>query len=361
MKQALTVILAATILWTITGASAQPGQHNKQPKPADEQRAAVDQHQDAVDALREQIDQTLAAESGDFSALLGNAEPSFQERRDLARLRKELLEQSDAAQATVGEIEELDRQFRESNDQPLPGIHHLDSIVRPERIDALRAPISEKDQETLSSHKTDIRTKHEELNTLLADEKNYTLLADKSADYAALLAKDKKDLTGEERREYRDLRKKLIAGSEDAQILVDGIHEANVFFREANPALGRQFGKRRNSLRRAREDVVAVKAIQNNINEILAEESAAFADLLTQVDAGDATKEVRIEFRDLRLELIEATPGVAELDTGAKLLKKRVQHRARHARHHQGGGAVERPVVPGGAPTDDSEDVDSGE
>ena len=136
MKQALTVILAATILWTITGASAQPGQHNKQPKPADEQRAAVDQHRDAVDALREQIDQTLAAESGDFSALLGNAEPSFQERRDLARLRKELLEQSDAAQATVGEIEELDRQFRESNDPPLPGIHHLDSVVRPERIDA---------------------------------------------------------------------------------------------------------------------------------------------------------------------------------------------------------------------------------
>ena len=360
MKQALTVILAATILWTITGASAQPGQHNKQPKPADEQRAAVDQHQDAVDALREQIDQTLAAESGDFSALLGNAEPSFQERRDLARLRKELLEQSDAAQATVGEIEELDRQFRESNDQPLPGIHHLDSIVRPERIDALRAPISEKDQETLSSHKTDIRTKHEELNTLLADEKNYTLLADKSADYAALLAKDKKDLTGEERREYRDLRKKLIAGSEDAQILVDGIHEANVFFREANPALGRQFGKRRNSLRRAREDVVAVKAIQNNINDILAEESPEFLDLLTQVETGDATKEVRIEFRDLRLELIEATPGVAELDTGAKLLKKRVQHRARHARHHQGDGPT-RPVVPDRAPAADGDDVDSGE
>jgi len=352
MKQALTVTLAATILWTITEASAQHAQHNEKPQLSDEQRAAVDQHRDAVDALREQIDQTLAAEDSDFAALLGNAKPSFQERRDLARLRKELLEQSDAAQATVGEIEVLDRQFREDNDLSQPDIRHLDGVVRPERIDALRAPISEKDQETLSTHKAAIRTKHEELNSLLADE---------SDDYAALLAKDKKDLTGEERREYRDLRKKLIADSEDAQTLVDGIHEDNVTFRETNPALGRQFGQRRNSLRRAREDVVAVKAIQNNINEILAEESVAFFDLLTQVEAGDASKEVRIEFRDLRLDLIETTPGVAELDTGAKLLKKRVQHRARHARHHQGGGAVERPVVPGGAPTDDSEDVDSGE
>ena len=353
MKQALTVTLAAMILWTIAEASAQPGKHNKKPQPSAEQRAAVDQHRDAVDALREQIDQTLAEESGDFAALLGNAEPSFQERRDLARLRKELLEQSDAAQATVGEIEVLDRQFREGNDQPLPGIHHLDSVVRPERIDALRAPISEEDQETLSTHKTDIRTKHEELNTLLA-------VVDESGGYAALLAKDKKDLTGEERRNYRDLRKKLIAGSEDAQILVDGIHEANVSFREENPSLGRQFGKRRNSLRRAREDVVAVKAIQNNINDILAEESPEFLDLLTQVETGDATKEVRIEFRDLRLELIEATPGVAELDTGAKLLKKRVQHRARHARHHQGDGPT-RPVVPDRAPAADGDDVDSGE
>lgn len=351
MKQALTFTLAAMILWTIAEASAQSGKHNKKPQPSAEQRAAVDQHRDAVDALREQIDQTLAAESGDFAALLGNAEPSFQERRDLARLRKELLEQSDAAQATVGEIEVLDRQFREGNDQPLPAIHHLDSVVRPERIDALRAPISEEDQETLSTHKTDIRTKHEELNTLLAD---------KSDDYAALLAKDKKDLTGEERRDYRDLRKQLIADSEDAQILVDGIHEANVSFREENPSLGRQFGKRRNSLRRAREDVVAVKAIQNNINDILAEESPEFLDLLTQVETGDATKEVRIEFRDLRLELIEATPGVAELDTGAKLLKKRVQHRARHARHHQGDGPT-RPVVPDRAPAAAGDDVDSGE
>lgn len=352
MKQALTITLAATILWTITAASAQHAQHNKKPQLSDEQRAAVDQHRDTVDALREQIDQTLAAENDDFAALVGNAEPTFQERRDLARLRKELLEQSDAAQATVGEIEVVNQQFREDNNLPLPGIDHLDSVAHPKRIDVLRAPISEKDQETLSSHKTDIRTKHEELNSLLAG---------KDADYAELLAKDKKELTGEERREYRDLRKKLIADSEDAQILVDGIHEANVTFREANPALGRQFGKRRNSLRRAREDVVAVKAIQNNINDILAEENVAFAGLLKQVEEGDASKEVRIEFRDLRLELIEATPGVAELDTGAKLLKKRVQHRARHARHHQGGGAVERPVVPGGAPTDDSEDVDSGE
>ncbi len=351
MKQALTVTLAAMILWTIAEASAQTGKHNKKLQPSPEQRAAVDQHRDAVDALREQIDQTLAAEDGDFAALLGNATPSFQERRDLARLRQELLEQSEAAQATVGEIKELDRQFRESNDQPLSGIHHLDSVVRPERIDALRAPISEEDQETLSTHKTDIRTKHEELNALLADQ---------DSRYDELLAKDKKDLTGKERREYRDLRKKLIAGSEDAQILVDGIHEANVSFREENPSLGRQFGKRRNSLRRAREDVVAVKAIQNNINEILAEESVEFADLLTQVETGDATKEVRIEFRDLRLELIEATPGVAELDTGAKLLKKRVQHRARHARHHQGDGP-KRPVVPDRAPAAAGDDVDSGE
>jgi|ETNmetMinimDraft_26_1059896.scaffolds.fasta_scaffold03688_1 hypothetical protein len=352
MKQALTVILAATIFWTITEASAQFGQPNKKPQLSDDQRAAVDQHQDAVDALREQIDQTLASENGDFAALLGNAEPTFQERRDLARLRNELLEQSDAAQATVGEIEALNQQFREDNDQPLPGIRHLDSVVRPERINALRVPVSEKDQETLSTHKEDIRTKHEELNTLLADQ---------NARYAELLAKDKNKLTGEERREYRDLRKQLIADDEAARTLVDGIHEANVTFREANPALGRQFGQRRNSLRRAREDVVAVKVIQNSINEILAEESVAFADLLTQVEAGDASKEVRIEFRDLRLELIETTPGVAELDTGARLLKKRVQHRVRHARHHQGGGAPERPVVPDGAPTDDGDGVDSGE
>ena len=89
MKQALTVALAAMILWTITEASAQQAQHNKKPQLSDEQRAAVDQHRDASDALRGQIDQTLAAENGDFAALLGNAEPTFQERRDLARLRKE--------------------------------------------------------------------------------------------------------------------------------------------------------------------------------------------------------------------------------------------------------------------------------
>jgi len=355
MKQVLTITLAATILWTITAASAQHDQQNKKPQLSDDQRAAVDQHRDTVDALREQIDQTLAAENDDFAALIGNTEPTFQERRDLARLRKELLEQSDAAQAAVGEIEVVNQQFREDNNLPLPGIHHLDSVANPKRIDVLRAPITEKDQETLSTHKDEIQEKHKDLNDLLADE---------SDRYAELLAKsksDKKDLTGKERREYRDLRKQLIADNEAAQTLVDGIHEANVTFREANPALGRQFGKRRNSLRRAREDVVAVKAIQNNINDILAEENVAFAGLLKQVEEGDASKEVRIEFRDLRLDLIETTPGVAELDTGAKLLKKRVQHRARHARHHQGGGAVERPVVPGGAPTDDSEDVDSGE
>ena len=103
MKQALTVALAAMILWTITEASAQRGHHNENPQLSDEQKSAVDQHRDAVDqhrdavdqhrdavaALRDQIDQALAAENGDFSALLGNAEPTFQERRDLARLRKE--------------------------------------------------------------------------------------------------------------------------------------------------------------------------------------------------------------------------------------------------------------------------------
>ena len=358
MKQALTVALAAMILWTITEASAQRGHHNENPQLSDEQKSAVDQHRDAVDqhrdavaALRDQIDQALAAENGDFSALLGNAEPTFQERRDLARLRKELLEQSDAAQAMVGEIEVLKQQFREDNDLPPAGIRYLNGVVRPERIDALHAPISEKDQETLAAHKEAIQQQHKNLNDLLAEE---------SEDYAELLNKDKKELTGKERREYRDLRKRLIADSAAAQTLVDGIHEANVAFREANPAIGRQFGHRRNSLRRAREDVIAVKAIQNNINEILAEESAAFFDLLTQVETGDASKEVRIEFRDLRLELIETTPGVAELDTGAKLLKKRVQHRGRHARHHQGDGP-KRPVVPDRAPTDDGEDVDSGE
>ena len=73
----------------VTSPSAQYGQPNRKPQLSDEQRAAVDQHRDAVDALRGRIDQTLAAENGDFAALLGNAEPTFQERRDLARLRKE--------------------------------------------------------------------------------------------------------------------------------------------------------------------------------------------------------------------------------------------------------------------------------
>lgn len=52
-------------------------------------RAPKQSHRDAVDALRDRIDQTLAAENGDLAALLSYAEPTFQERRDLARLRKE--------------------------------------------------------------------------------------------------------------------------------------------------------------------------------------------------------------------------------------------------------------------------------
>jgi len=81
--------MSCKIPWTITEASAQYGQPNRKPQLSDEQRAAIDQHRDAGDALRGRIDQTLAAENGDFAALLGNAEPTFQERRDLARLRKE--------------------------------------------------------------------------------------------------------------------------------------------------------------------------------------------------------------------------------------------------------------------------------
>jgi hypothetical protein len=81
--------MGCKILRTTTEASAQYGQPNRPPQLSDEQRAAVDQHRDAVDALRGRIDQTLAAENGDFATLLGNAEPTFQERRDLARLRKE--------------------------------------------------------------------------------------------------------------------------------------------------------------------------------------------------------------------------------------------------------------------------------
>jgi len=81
--------MGCKILRTTTEASAQYGQPNRPPQLSDEQRAAVDQHRDAVDALRGRIDQTLATENGDFAALLGNAEPTFQERRDLARLRKE--------------------------------------------------------------------------------------------------------------------------------------------------------------------------------------------------------------------------------------------------------------------------------
>ncbi|HCN08380.1 MAG TPA: hypothetical protein DIT01_10640 [Lentisphaeria bacterium] len=81
--------MGCKILRTTTEASAQYGQPNRQPQLSDEQRAAVDQHRDAVDALRGRIDQTLAVDNGDLAALLGNAEPTFQERRDLARLRKE--------------------------------------------------------------------------------------------------------------------------------------------------------------------------------------------------------------------------------------------------------------------------------
>jgi len=81
--------MGCKILRTTTEASAQYGQPNRKSQLSDEQRAAVDQHRDAVDALRDRIDQPLAAENSDFAALPGNAEPTFQERRDLARLRKE--------------------------------------------------------------------------------------------------------------------------------------------------------------------------------------------------------------------------------------------------------------------------------
>lgn len=83
---------------------------------SEEQQTAVDGHRESVDALRDQIDQTLAGENKNFAALVANTNPTFQERRQLAHLRKELLQQSAAAQAAVQAIHTLNQQFREGND-----------------------------------------------------------------------------------------------------------------------------------------------------------------------------------------------------------------------------------------------------
>jgi hypothetical protein len=200
-------------------AANNPDIGNDRPRPerpelTDEQKEIIRQHHAALHQAQQELNAILVAadDSGRFAELLALEERTEEEQRELASLRRELIADSEEAQAKIREIHELNVAFREA---------HPHAHAAPARI--VRHTVH-----TIKRNVEAIHTLEEQIDTLLADA---------NEEYAALIAKD--ELTEEEAARLAELRRELIPEVDGAADLARSIHHLRHNIREKKVRIDR--------------------------------------------------------------------------------------------------------------------------
>jgi len=186
------------------------------PSLSDEDHATLKEHQEALKDKHDQINGILKADNDRYTELVDKEDKTPEDRHELMQQRRELILESEDAQAIVDEIRELNRIFHEENPD-----------IRPHRHPGLRR---------VKGDVGAIRGLRRNVNELLAED---------SSEFATLL--EKQDKTPEEMQQLQELRRELIADNPTAQQLRDSIrilknrihrpdrHERDFRFRRRSP------------------------------------------------------------------------------------------------------------------------------
>ena len=200
-------------------ASNNPDIGNDRPRPdrpelTDEQKELIRQHHAALHQAQQELNMILvnADDSGRLEVLLGIEERTPEEQKELATLRRDLIANSEQAQAKIREIQELNAAFREN---------HPHAKVAPARIV----------RHTVHSIKRNV----EAIHTL--EDQIDALLADANEEYRIL--SEKETLTEEESARLAELRKELIPTVEGAAALARSIHHLRHNIRETKVRVDR--------------------------------------------------------------------------------------------------------------------------
>lgn len=308
---ALTVAATVSMLGTSALLADEPSGGN--PTPTGEQLRQQFFQQQAL--CRQSIDDTLATESVDFKSLLEKPDKSFEDMRALAELRLELLKTSTAAQTMQATMETARAQFTAA---------HPELLGPPERGN--RPVLTDAQKQELAAHREQLQTKERTLDALLQQ---------LNAEYAVLLAKA--DKTPEEVRALLELRRQLIAGSPEAQALMEEIQTAIRTFREEHPfmaRLGRPQGQ--DLVEKVRNEVQVIRTLTEQVAEMLRETSPEYAALLAKENKTAADMAT---LEQMRKQLIAANPDIQKLVELREVVKNRLQRPNRPDR-------PERPTVP---------------
>lgn len=313
MKPAITT-LALLLLFTSVANAQRPGPDGRdRPELTPEQQQLVDQ----IHQVRADIHEALIAASQEYAALAAIENPTFEQRRQIAELRRALVptEAADLADDLRELTAQLQALFPERPSRP----------ERPTRQD-----LSEEQIAALEAHKDAVKALHGELIQLL-------IAADATGELGALVAIV--DPTPEQRRRMLALRRELIANSTEAQAKLDEIEALRLAFQEANPEIRPRPRRIARHLRQeVHQDLSAVRDLHDQLNAELAERSEEYAELLAKEDK---TPEDRARMMDIRQGLIDGDAelqGIADELADARQEVRQDVRRIRHVRDRFGSG-----------------------
>jgi len=174
----------------------KPKDKPERPELTEEQREALAEHRDSLKEKEAALNELLKKLSEDYAGLLDKEEKTPKEIREMLKLRRELIAESDEAQAVIEAIQEMIADFREENPD----------LARP------KLPQAGKNMAKVKAGLAAIKALTGEINDTLAG------LSD---EYSALLAKE--DKTEEDMLQLRELREELLAENPEAQKLAEAV------------------------------------------------------------------------------------------------------------------------------------------
>ena len=178
--------------------AAKHGGRNRGDKPASaEDRENIDAHHEAVRAKHNQLNELLVASSKRYAELVEQENKNPEEFREMMRLRRELISDSEQAQTILDDIRETNEGFHKDN----PGFRKQRG--REERGQEVRRN---------QTHVHLMRGMHHVIDETLAEE---------NPEYRELL--NKPEPTAEDRQAIAKKRLQLLANSKDGKALQAGL------------------------------------------------------------------------------------------------------------------------------------------
>jgi chromosome segregation ATPase len=256
---------------------------------------------DQLQALRVQLDDVLKASSEEYAELLAKEDKTFEDLQALATLRHDLVQNSEEAQGILDQMQTVREDFR---------------ATRPHG--PRRPELSEEDQAAVAAHKETMQGLAAELEGILKAA---------SEEYAALAAKEDKSV--DDIRQMQALRQQLLLDSGDAQAKLAEMQQTAQQFREEYPELPMGGPRMAQGIRRRAE---AVHALKETIDEILAQDSPRYGELVAKQNK---TQEEIGEMVRLRQKLMAENEDARQLHNATQVMNGRVRGTIRRLRNRQ--------------------------